>query len=71
MNKMKKALNLIVFLLLILFSFNKLYGQEISVKDNKIEINNVPVLRFEKVTLEQYSFYNLNDDELLLFKYDV
>lgn len=65
---MKK--NLTFFLFLSLFSFNKFSAQEVSIKDDKIEINNVPVLRFEKINLEQYSFYNLNDDEILLFRYN-
>ncbi|WJJ99266.1 hypothetical protein [Elizabethkingia anophelis] len=65
---MKK--NLTLFLLLFLFSFSKFSAQEVSIKDDKIEINKVPVLRFEKINLQQYSFYNLNDDEILLFKYD-
>ncbi|WP_407484210.1 hypothetical protein [Elizabethkingia meningoseptica] len=68
MKKMKKKLTL--FFLLLLFSFNNMHAQEVSIKDNKIEINNVPVLRYEKVTSEQYSFYNLNDDEILLFRYN-
>ncbi|MDV3462285.1 hypothetical protein CMU84_17700 [Elizabethkingia anophelis] len=67
---MRKTLNLILLLVLILFSFSELNAQEVSIKDNKVQINNVPVLRFEKETLEQYSFYNLNDDEILLFRYN-
>lgn len=48
------------------------YAQEkkVEIKDNKILINGVVALKYEKISSIEHSFYTLDDDEILMYKYN-
>ncbi|RZK10720.1 MAG: hypothetical protein EOO46_09615 [Flavobacterium sp.] len=45
------------------------YSQEVELEKDKVYLDGKEILKYEKITAEQYSFYSLEDEELLLFKY--
>lgn len=59
---------LLIFSLLTL-SFNLYFTQKIEIKNDKVLFDGKPILKAEKINMNQYSFYTLkNDDEILLYK---
>lgn len=55
-------------LLFILFCF-PLLAQEVEIKDNKVYLDGKPILKYEKISPIEHSFYSLEtDDEILLYK---
>jgi hypothetical protein len=59
-------LKLTIFSIILGFSFSN--AQEISLKDDNVLLDGKTILKYEKINLTQYSFYDLNDDEILMFK---
>ncbi|MBV8326428.1 hypothetical protein [Chryseobacterium sp.] len=60
---------LLAFLLLMI-SCNLYFSQEVTIKDNKVLLDGKQILKAEKISLAQYSFFSMkDDDEILLYKY--
>jgi len=55
--------------LFILIGMNFSNAQEIEIKDDKVLLDGKPILKYEKINLEQHSFYSLDDNEILMFKW--
>lgn len=60
---------LFVFFLLIA-SCNLYLSQNVTIKDDKVFLDGKQILKTEKISLAQYSFFSVkNDDEILMYKY--
>lgn len=47
-----------------------LNAQEVEIKDDKVLLDGVAILKYEKINISQHSFYSLDtDEEILLFKW--
>ena len=45
-------------------------AQEVEIKDDKVLLDETPILKYEKINILQHSFYSIeSDDEILLFKW--
>ncbi|PKF72273.1 hypothetical protein [Chryseobacterium sp. PMSZPI] len=56
---------LAVFILMI--SCNLYFAQDVTIKDNKVFLDGKQILKAEKISLAQYSFFSMKDDEEILF----
>lgn len=55
---------------LLTISFNFYFSQEVVIKDDKVLLDGKQILKAEKISVAQYSFYTMkNDDEILMYKY--
>jgi hypothetical protein len=59
---------LIIVSLCMTIAFNA-SAQEVVLKEPYVLINGKQVFKFEKINAYQYSFFNLDDDEFLMYKY--
>jgi hypothetical protein len=48
----------------------KLTAQEVEIKDGKVIVNGKQILKYEKINIFQHSFYLMDDNEVLLYKYN-
>jgi hypothetical protein len=56
--------------ILLIMPFAFLFSQDINFKDNKVLVDGVPILKYERIDALQYSFYSLeNDNEVLMYKF--
>lgn len=58
----------------LLFSFlllglNQIYAQEVELKDNKVTVDGKEIFKYEKINNLHYSFYDADDNEVLMYKY--
>jgi len=60
---------LIIVSLCMTIAFNA-SAQEVLLKEPYVLINGKQVFKFEKINASHYSFFTLDDDEFLMFKYD-
>ncbi|MFP5438063.1 MAG: hypothetical protein ACLGH8_09770 [Bacteroidia bacterium] len=51
----------------LLFISATLAQNAMTVKKNQVYLNNTPILRYEKVTANEMSFYNLQGEEILVY----
>ncbi|MCQ9637048.1 hypothetical protein MP477_19055 [Chryseobacterium sp. WG23] len=64
------AINRLLALFLLMISCNLYFSQDVVIKDNKVMLDGKQILKAEKISLAQYSFFSMkNDDEILLYKY--
>lgn len=64
------AINRLLALFLLMISCNLYFSQDVVIKDNKVMLDGKQFLKVEKISLAQYSFFSMkNDDEILLYKY--
>ncbi|MEY8761354.1 hypothetical protein [Chryseobacterium tongliaoense] len=62
----KKLLPFFLFLL----SFNLYFSQDVAIKDDKVLLDGKQILKAEKISVGQYSFFTMKDDEeILLYRY--
>ncbi|PWN65093.1 hypothetical protein C1631_021050 [Chryseobacterium phosphatilyticum] len=55
---------------ILMISCNLYFSQDVTIKDDKVLLNGKQILKTEKISLAQYSFFSMkNDDEILLYKY--
>ncbi|MFZ4931283.1 hypothetical protein [Chryseobacterium sp. Mn2064] len=55
---------------LVTISCNLYFSQDVTIKDTKVLLDGKQILKAEKITLAQYSFFSMkNDEEVLLYKY--
>lgn len=66
--KKSKAQALILFGIFILFGINFSNAQNVEIKDNKVVLDGKDILKYEKISMTQHSFYTLGDDEILMLK---
>ena len=66
--KKSKIKTLILFGIFILFGINFSNAQNVEIKDNKVVLDGKDILKYEKISLTQHSFYTLGDDEILMLK---
>ena len=62
-----------LFLLIALFfcAKNIVVAQNVEIKDNKVLVDGKEILKYEKVSFFQHSFYSLTEDEeILMYKYN-
>lgn len=53
-----------------MISCNLHFSQDVSIKDDKVMVDGKQILKAEKISLAQYSFFSMKDDqEILLYKY--
>ncbi len=45
-------------------------AQDAEIKDNKVLLNGKAILKYEKVNLTECSIYSLNDDEIILYRWN-
>ncbi|HLP65255.1 hypothetical protein [Flavobacterium sp.] len=45
-------------------------AQEVEIKDDKVLLDGKQILKYEKINIFQHSFYSLDDNEILLYKYN-
>lgn len=45
------------------------YSQEVELEKDKVYLDGKEILKYEKINSMQYSFYSLEDEELLLYKF--
>ncbi|MBL3549720.1 hypothetical protein [Chryseobacterium sp. KMC2] len=64
------AINRLLALFLLMISCNLYFSQDVSIKDDKVMVDGKQILKAEKISLAQYSFFSMKDDqEILLYKY--
>jgi hypothetical protein len=54
---------------IILMFANFISAQEVEIKDDKVLLEGKAILKAEKINAMNYSFFTLNDDEILMYKY--
>lgn len=56
----------------ILFFFGcvVLNAQEVEIKEDKVLLDKKEILKYEKLSFDQHSFYSLDDNEILMYKYN-
>ncbi|SDJ81890.1 hypothetical protein [Chryseobacterium jejuense] len=55
---------------ILMMSCNLYFSQDITIKDDKVLLDGKQILKTEKISLAQYSFFSMkNDDEVLMYKY--
>lgn len=53
-----------------MISSNLYFSQNVTIKDDKVLLDGKQILKAEKLSLAQYSFFSMkNDDEILMYKY--
>ncbi len=45
-------------------------AQEVEILENKVVLDGKEILKYEKLSFSQHSFYSLDDNEILLYKYN-
>ncbi|MGH1520085.1 hypothetical protein [Chryseobacterium sp. JK1] len=64
------AINRLLAFFLLTVSCNLYFSQNVTIKDTKVLLDGKQILKAEKITLAQYSFFSMkNDEEVLLYKY--
>ncbi|CAM2944491.1 hypothetical protein DRF59_08730 [Chryseobacterium flavum] len=64
------AINRLLVLFLLIINCNLYFSQEVVIKDDKVLLDGKQILKAEKISLAQYSFFSVKDDEeVLLYKY--
>ena len=53
----------------LLLSITHLYAQEVKLKDDNVIVNGKQIFKYEKVNNLQYSFYDAEGNEILMYKY--
>lgn len=59
----------IIFTSILLATTNFIYAQKIEIKDNDVVLDGNKILKSEKINAGQYSFYTLDDNEILMYKW--
>lgn len=55
---------------LLIAGCNLYFSQDVTIKDDKVLLDGKQILKTEKISLAQYSFFSVNnDDEILMYKY--
>jgi len=55
---------------ILMISSNLYFSQNVTIKDDKVLLDGKQILKAEKLSLAQYSFFSMkNDDEILMYKY--
>lgn len=62
---MKKTILIVIFIMLGM-SFSN--AQEVEIKDEKVLLDGKAILKYEKININQHSFYDFEDNEVLMFK---
>lgn len=47
-----------------------MFSQEVEIKDDKVLLDGKQILKYEKINVLQHSFYSMDDNEILLYKYN-
>ncbi|MBN8642737.1 MAG: hypothetical protein J0L86_13065 [Flavobacteriales bacterium] len=47
-----------------------MFAQEVEIKDDKVLLDGKQILKYEKINIFQHSFYSMDDNEILLYKYN-
>ncbi|AYZ37169.1 hypothetical protein EGY07_17265 [Chryseobacterium indologenes] len=64
------ALNRLLAFFILMISSNLYFSQNVTIKDDKVLLDGKQILKAEKLSLAQYSFFSMkNDDEILMYKY--
>ncbi|TLX25992.1 hypothetical protein FE904_07450 [Chryseobacterium indologenes] len=64
------ALNRLLAFFILMISSNLYFSQDVTIKDDKVLLDGKQILKAEKLSLAQYSFFSMkNDDEILMYKY--
>ncbi len=64
------ALNRLLAFFILMISSNLYFSQNVTIKDDKVLLDGKQILKAEKLSLAQYSFFSMkNDDEILIYKY--
>lgn len=45
-------------------------AQEVEIKDDKVLLDGKQILKYEKINIFQHSFFSLDENEILLYKYN-
>ncbi len=62
---------LMLFTMLFFCASNLIKAQEVEIKDDKVLVDGKAILKYEKSSFFQHSFYSLTDDEeILMYKYN-
>lgn len=64
---MKKTI-LALFALLFINALSA-QDKEVEIKDDKVLVDDNQILKYEKINIDEHSFYSLNDDELINYQY--
>lgn len=59
----------IIFTSFLLATTNFISAQKIEIKDNDVVLDGNNILKSEKINAGQYSFYTLDDNEILMYKW--
>lgn len=43
--------------------------KDVKIKDDKVLVDDAQILKYEKINIDEHSFYSLNDDELINYQY--
>ena len=62
-------MNLKLSLVALLFVTGISYSQEVELKKDIVYLDGKALLKYEKINLLQYSFFSLDDEELLLYRF--
>ena len=64
------ALKKLIPFFLFLLSFNLYFPQDVVIKEDKVLLDGKQILKAEKISVGQYSFFTMKDDEeILLYRY--
>lgn len=64
------TINRLFVLFLLIAGCNLYLSQNVTIKDDKVFLDGKQILKTEKISLAQYSFFSVkNDDEILMYKY--
>ncbi|WP_300686445.1 hypothetical protein [Chryseobacterium sp.] len=62
--------NRLLAFFILMISSNLYFSQEVVIKNDKVLLDGKQILKAEKISLAQYSFFSMKDDEeILLYKY--
>lgn len=53
----------------ILLGLQQIYAQEVELKEDKVIVDGKEVLKYEKINNGHYSFYDVEGNEILMYKY--
>lgn len=64
------AINRLFVFFLLIAGCNLYFTQNVTIKDDKVFLDGKQILKTEKISLAQYSFFSVkNNDEILMYKY--